>query len=71
MPAAGDGSADEREGRMMCACKEPSLSELMTDPVVQAMMACDSVVEADLWRLLNDIRASFGEELRLDSRGPA
>jgi hypothetical protein len=56
---------------MMCACKEPSLSELMTDPVVQAMMACDSVLEADLWRLLDDIRANFDEESHLDSRDSA
>jgi hypothetical protein len=51
---------------MHCNRREPSLNEMMQDPIVKAIMARDAVKEADLRRLMARIGAtySFGAESR-------
>jgi hypothetical protein len=46
---------------MMARCRrdwneEPALEELMTDPVLQALMACDQVIDGELRQLLSAAR---------------
>ena len=41
---------------MRCSCEEPSLSELIADPMVRALMARDAVAEADLRDLIERVR---------------
>ncbi len=41
---------------MLCQRKEPNLDEMMRDPIIQAVMACDSVREAELRHLLERMR---------------
>jgi hypothetical protein len=44
---------------------EPSLNELMREPIIRAVMARDAVAETDLRRLLDEKRATYaGEECR-------
>lgn len=57
---AGDSIA-EGGGGMMARCRrdwneEPVLEELMTDPVLQALMACDRVGDGELRQLLSAAR---------------
>ena len=44
---------------MRCGCREPSLNEIMQDPIVQAVMLRDAVEEAELRRLLERIGAAY------------
>ena len=44
---------------MLCECQEPSLSELLREPIVRAVMACDLVEEAELRRLIDRARAEY------------
>ena len=41
---------------------EPSLSELMQEPIIRAVMARDAVQESDLRRLLDRVRRDFRPE---------
>ena len=41
---------------MRCQCEEPSLNDLIADPMVRALMARDAVAEADLRRLIDRVR---------------
>jgi len=47
---------------MQCGCREPSLNEMMQDPIVQAVMLCDAVQEAELRLLLERIGAAYDIE---------
>lgn len=44
---------------MRCQCREPSLNELMREPIIRAMMACDAVEEAELRRLLEKLKDAY------------
>jgi len=44
---------------MYCPCKEPSLNELMQEPIIQAVMECDAVRESDLRLLLEQVKDSY------------
>ena len=44
---------------MLCECKEPSLSELLREPIVRAVMACDLVEESELRRLIARAREEY------------
>ncbi len=44
---------------MQCQCKEPSLNELMQEPIIRAIMASDAVREPDLRQLLAQVRDSY------------
>ena len=44
---------------MRCGCREPSLNEMMQDPIVKAVMARDAVKEAELRRLMDRLRAAY------------
>ncbi|HWK48098.1 MAG TPA: hypothetical protein VNT30_25475 [Stellaceae bacterium] len=56
---------------MMCAYQEPTLLEVMAEPIVQALMARDSVREADLRRLLADVRLMLEQDAaRAQDRRP-
>jgi hypothetical protein len=44
---------------MRCLCKEPSLNDLIADPIIRAMMACDAVGGADLHHLIDRVPARF------------
>ena len=44
---------------MRCGCREPSLSEMMQDPIIKAVMRCDAVKEAELRRLIERVRAAY------------
>jgi hypothetical protein len=50
---------------MRCHCEEPSLNDLIADPMTRALMARDAVAEADLRRLIDRVRD------RLDDGTPA
>ncbi|MDB5361777.1 MAG: hypothetical protein JWO51_3074 [Rhodospirillales bacterium] len=50
---------------MRCQCEEPSLNDLFADPMVRALMARDAVAEADLRRLIDRVRARFGDGSRI------
>lgn len=41
---------------MRYPCEEPSLNELIADPMVRALMARDAVAEADLRQLIERVR---------------
>ena len=41
------------------ACREPSLNEIMQEPIIRAVMARDAVGEADVRRLLDGVRATY------------
>ncbi len=49
------------EGHIMthCHCSEPTLTELMREPIVRAVMDRDAVAESDLRRLFDRVRASY------------
>jgi hypothetical protein len=55
---------------MHCNRREPSLNEMMQDPIVRAIMARDAVKEVDLRRLMARVGAtySFGVEARPHGR---
>jgi|GEM_PF-5225426 hypothetical protein len=38
---------------------EPSLNEVMQDPIVRAVMRCDAVKESELRRLIDRVRAAY------------
>ncbi len=42
-----------------CHCNEPSLNDLMREPIVRAVMDRDAVAESDLRRLLERVGASY------------
>lgn len=44
---------------MQCGCKEPSLNELMQEPIIRAVMASDAVREPDLRQLLAQVRDAY------------
>jgi hypothetical protein len=46
---------------MLCYCKEPSLNELMQEPIVRAVMACDAVEESELRDLIERLRLPSAE----------
>ncbi len=41
---------------MSCYCNEPSLNEIMQEPIIRAVMERDAVREADLRLLLERVR---------------
>jgi hypothetical protein len=45
---------------MLCGCREPSLNELMQEPIVKALMRRDAVEELELRRLLEQVGAAYG-----------
>jgi hypothetical protein len=45
---------------MLCNCREPSLNELMQEPIVRAVMARDAVEESELRDLIGRLRLLFG-----------
>ena len=47
---------------MRNCCREPSLNEMMQDPIVKAVMARDAVKEVDLRRLIERIGAAYSFE---------
>jgi hypothetical protein len=51
----------------MTWCREPTLHEILSDPIVAAMMQADAVDDHALDEMLNEI----GERLRADVRGEA
>lgn len=51
---------------MRCLCEEPSLNDLIADPMVRALMARDAVAEADLRRLIDRVR----DKLDYGTRSP-
>ena len=48
----------------MWAAIEPSLNELMQEPIIQAVMARDAVKETELRRLMGRVRAAMDERGR-------
>jgi len=54
---------------MRCGCREPSLNEMMQDPIVKAVMARDAVKEIDLRRLIERVGASYSFEADLRPSG--
>jgi hypothetical protein len=44
---------------MQCHFREPSLNELMQEPIIRAVMASDDVEEAKLRRMLDRISAAY------------
>lgn len=44
---------------MRCGCREPSLNEMMRDPIIKAIMQRDAVKEAELRGLIERVRASY------------
>ena len=46
----------------MSACQEPSIEEMLADPMVRALMAADSVDSDELKTLLNSVKRAM--ELR-------
>jgi hypothetical protein len=62
--------AVREEGEIMrCGCREPSLNEMMQDPIVKAVMARDAVKETDLRRLIERVGASYSFEADLRPSG--
>ena len=49
---------------MRCHCEEPSLNDLIADPMTRALMARDAVAEADLRRLIDRVRDQFDHGTR-------
>ena len=49
---------------MQCQCREPSLNELMQEPIIRAVMARDAVEEAALRRMLDRLSAAYRKERR-------
>jgi hypothetical protein len=48
------------EGQIMwCNCREPSLNEIMQDPIIKALMRRDAVKEAELRRLMARVGATY------------
>jgi hypothetical protein len=57
---AGQGIGSGVEGQIMqCGCREPSLNEMMQDPIIKAVMQRDAVQEAELRRLMDRMRATY------------
>jgi hypothetical protein len=54
---------------MRCGCREPSLNEMMQDPIVKAVMLRDAVKEADLRRLMDRVGATYSFDAARGSRG--
>jgi hypothetical protein len=54
---------------MPCECREPSLNEMMRDPIIRAVMARDEVAEHEVRRLLDEMRRIVHGEER-DGRRP-
>jgi hypothetical protein len=54
---------------MRCGCREPSLNEMMQDPIVKAIMARDAVKEVDLRRLMARVGAAYSFEAEVRPRG--
>src|SRR5271154_6679799 len=52
-PASTGGS------KMQCQCREPSLNELMRDPIIRAVMARDAVEETALRRMLDRVGTAY------------
>ncbi len=54
---------------MQCQCREPSLNELMQEPIIRAVMARDAVEEAALRRMLDRLSAVYrAADGRMDAR---
>lgn len=53
---------------MRCHCEEPSLNDLIADPMTRALMARDAVAEADLRRLIDRVRDRFDHGTRAPNR---
>jgi hypothetical protein len=49
---------------MRCHCEEPSLNDLIADPMIRALMARDAVAEADLRGLIDQVRHRFDHGTR-------
>jgi hypothetical protein len=47
---------------MQCECQEPSLNEMMQEPIIRAVMARDSVKETELRSLLERVRTTYTSE---------
>ena len=47
---------------MQCQCREPSLNELMQEPIIRAVMARDAVEEAALRRMLDRLSLAYLED---------
>ena len=54
---------------MRCSCREPSLNEIMQDPIVKAVMLRDAVEEAELRRLLEQVGAAYRFRRDAGARG--
>ncbi len=53
---------------MRCQCEEPSLNDLIADPMIRALMARDAVAEADLRGLMDQVRDRFDYGTRSPTR---
>jgi hypothetical protein len=53
---------------MRCHCEEPSLNDLIADPMIRALMARDAVAEADLRGLMDQVRHRFDDGTRSPGR---
>ncbi len=53
---------------MRCLCEEPSLNDLIADPMGRALLARDAVAEADLRRLIDRVRDKFDYGTRSPNR---
>jgi hypothetical protein len=54
---------------MRCGCREPSLNEMMQDPIVKAVMLRDAVKEAELRRLLERVSAAYAFDADRGAQG--
>ncbi len=57
--AFGPRSAD-CEGRRFCGNDEPSLAELLGDPMMARLIASDGVAHEDLTSLVDSVRSRLG-----------
>ena len=44
---------------MLCVAGEPSFNEILRDPIIRAIMACDAVAETDLRRLVEHVLDAY------------
>jgi hypothetical protein len=54
---------------MRCGCREPSLNEMMQDPIIKAVMRRDAVKETELRTLIDRVRATYVFDVERGPRG--
>ncbi len=73
MPGSAMNKADrDPRFRSRTTGAEPSVLELMEDPIVHLIMRRDGLRPSDLWRVVEDARRSLGSRrvARRSSHGP-